>query len=76
MSMTGTTDPTPLKYPSRFGLTAVRLGFITPDQLRKAMIEQLDADINTKVHRLIGEILHTRGWMTLEQIEETLKQMD
>jgi len=76
MQKTEPTDSDRLKYPSRFGLAAVKLGFITPQQLREAMIEQLDADINTKVHRLIGEILHSKGWMTLEQVEETLKNMD
>jgi len=76
MQKTETSESNPLKYPSRFGLAAVKLGFITPQQLREAMIEQLDADINTKVHRLIGEILHSKGWMTLEQVEETLKNMD
>jgi hypothetical protein len=76
MQETGTTDSDPLKYPSRFGIAAVRLGFISPEQLREAMIEQLDTNLDTKVHRLIGEILHNKGWMTLEQIEETLKSMD
>ena len=76
MTKTGNTDTSALKYPSRFGVAAVRLGFITPDQLREAMLEQLDTDLDTKVHRLIGEILHDRGWMTLEQVEETLKEMD
>jgi hypothetical protein len=28
------------------------------------------------VHRLIGEILHEKGWMTLEQINETLEKME
>jgi hypothetical protein len=73
---TETTNSDPLQYPSRFGIAAVRLGFITPDQLREAMLEQLDTELDSKVHRLIGEILHSRGWMTLEQIEETLEDMD
>jgi len=76
MQKTEPTDSDRLKYPSRFGMAAVRLGFITPDQLREAMLEQLDTDLDIKVHRLIGEILHAKGWMSLEQIEETLKNMD
>lgn len=76
MQKTEPTDPARLKYPSRFGIAAVKLGFITPDQLREAMLEQLGTELENKVHRLIGEILHARGWMTLEQVEETLKNMD
>lgn len=74
--MTDSNTPDPMKYPSRFGMAAVGLGFITPEQLREAMVEQLDFNFETKVHRLIGEILHEKGWMTLEQIKETLEQMD
>lgn len=74
--MTETNETDPLKYPSRFGMAAVKRGFITPEQLREAMIEQLDVNLETKVHRLIGEILHEKGWMTLGQIEETLERME
>ena len=76
MQKAETTGSDPLKYPSRFGMAAVEFGYITPEQLREAMIEQLDINLGTGVHRLIGEILHTRGWMTLEQIEATLEKME
>ncbi|HKJ04632.1 MAG TPA: hypothetical protein VJ974_03460 [Geopsychrobacteraceae bacterium] len=66
----------PTMYPSRFGLAAVSLGFITPEQLREAMLEQLNTNLETNVHRLIGEILHEKGWMTLEQVETTLEKME
>lgn len=66
----------PLKYPSRFGMAAVKLGFITQEQLREAMLEQLDINLDTKLHRLIGEIIHEKGWMTQEQILKTLVEMD
>ncbi|PLX88517.1 MAG: hypothetical protein C0619_12505 [Desulfuromonas sp.] len=65
-----------LKYPSRFGMAAVKLGFVTQEQLRAAMLEQLAINLDTGVHRLIGEILHEKGWMTLEQVEKTLENMD
>lgn len=74
--MTESNSSNPLKYPSRFGIAAVKLGFITAEQLREAMVEQLDVNLSTKVHRLIGEILHEKGWMTLEQIKETLEKME
>lgn len=74
--MTEMAKTDPLKYPSRFGMAAVKLGFITQDQLREAMLEQLDVNFETKVHRLIGEILHEKGWMTQEQVLRTLEQME
>jgi hypothetical protein len=40
------------------------------------MIDQLDANLKTNIHPLIGEILHSKGWMTLEQIEKTLESME
>jgi len=76
MQKTEPTDSARFKYPSRFGIAAVKLGFITADQLREAMLEQLGTELDNQVHRLIGEILHARGWMTLEQVEETLKNME
>jgi hypothetical protein len=76
MHKTATTDSVPVKYPSRFGIAAVKLGFITQEQLHEAMIDQLDANLKTNIHPLIGEILHSKGWMTLEQIEKTLESME
>ena len=66
----------PMKYPSRFGIAAVKLGYISPGQLREAMREQLDINIETGVHRLIGEILHEKGWMNVEQVRSTLAKME
>ena len=76
MQKTENTAAELLKYPSRFGIAAVKLGFITQEQLREAMLEQLNVNFDTKVHRLIGEILHEKGWMTQEQILRTLEEMD
>lgn len=74
--MTVKTETDLLKYPSRFGMAAIKLGFITQDQLREAMLEQLNVNFDTKIHRLIGEILHEKGWMTQEQVLRTLEEMD
>lgn len=74
--MTESNQAGSLKYPSRFGMAAVKRGVITQEQLRESMLEQLDINLDTGVHRLIGEILHEKGWMTLEQIEDTLENMD
>jgi hypothetical protein len=74
--MTVNSETDLLKYPSRFGMAAVKLGFVTQEQLREAMLEQLDVNFDTKVHRLIGEILHEKGWMTREQVLRTLEEME
>ena len=62
------------EYPPRFGMVAVRLGFITPGQLREAMIEQLNDDVGGLAHHPLGSILVAKGWMTEEQIEKTLNK--
>lgn len=41
----------------RFGQIAVKKGFVTPEQVKEAFLEQLDDDLNGREHRLIGTIL-------------------
>ena len=59
---------------ARFGIIAVKLGYITPTQLRQAMILQLDDDMEGRPHRLLGTILYDLGWMTSEQLERALEK--
>jgi len=59
----------------RFGIIAVRNGFITRDDLDKAMRCQLKEDIDGKRHRLIGRILFDFGLITIGQIEEVLIEL-
>ena len=65
----------PLSYRDRFGMIAVFKKFITVDQLKKALAEQIDDNVSSKQHRLIGEILLDKGLMSSEQINEVLKVM-
>ncbi|OHB25624.1 MAG: hypothetical protein A2X84_05380 [Desulfuromonadaceae bacterium GWC2_58_13] len=66
----------PRRYPHspRFGMIAVKLGYITPTQLRQAMIMQLDDDMEGIPHRLLGDILFDLGWMSAGQRDEVLEK--
>ena len=59
----------------RFGVTAVKKGFITSDQLVEALSIQVAEDISTGDHDLVGKILFEQGIITMEQIDEVLKAM-
>lgn len=59
----------------RFGAIAVKKGFITKDQLKEAMMEQLEDDLSGKDHRIIGAILYEKEWMTWEQVDLVLKEL-
>ena len=60
----------------RFGVTAVKEGFITQDQLLKALSAQVIDNLEGRPHRLIGEILCDLGAMTAAQIDEVLRKLD
>lgn len=62
-------------YCSRFGTIAVELGYLAIDQLKAALEEQLEDDLNNRPHRVIGAICFARGWMTPEQIDVVLNHM-
>ena len=55
---------------NRFGTTAIKLGFITSEQLLEALTVQVKENVNDGIHRLIGSILREKGYMTVEQIEQ------
>ncbi len=59
----------------RFGVTAVKKGFITPDQLVEALAIQVAEDISTGDHDLIGKILFEQGILTMEDIDAVLIAM-
>ena len=59
----------------RFGVTAVKKGFIASDQLVEALAVQVEEDIATGGHDLVGKILLKQGIISLEQIDEILKAM-
>lgn len=59
----------------RFGQIAVEKGFITPEQLKLALSEQVDDDLIGNSHRVIGSIFFDKGWMTFQEIESVLKEL-
>jgi hypothetical protein len=65
----------PQSYYPRFAATAVLRGFVTAEQVKEALTEQLEDNILDKPHRQIGQILLTHNWITSEQIEIVLHDM-
>jgi len=63
------------KYCPRFGQIAVEKGYVTADDVKKALSEQLDDDLADRPHRLIGRIFLDRGVMTPLQIDEVLNEV-
>lgn len=59
----------------RSGQVAVKLGFITPDQLKEALNEQVDDNLAGRDHRFLGEILCDRNWITLDQLDTLLHEL-
>lgn len=60
----------------RFGVMAVERGFITPEQLVAALQVQVEGNLRHGEHRLIGMILLDQGLLTLDQIDEILREME
>ncbi|MFH1350804.1 MAG: response regulator [Pseudomonadota bacterium] len=60
-------------YKKRFGVMAIEKGFITIEDLTKALEIQIQDEIWHKRHRLIGEVLLDEKIMSPEQIEEVVK---
>lgn len=63
------------KYCYRFGKIAVQKKFINGDQLKEAIIDQLEDNLNDRPHRLIGKILIDKNLMSLEQVNEVLNEL-
>ncbi len=61
-------------YFKRFGQVAVERGFISPEQLKEALSEQVDDDLANTRHRLLGDILFEKKYMTANQIEAVLDE--
>ena len=59
----------------RFGVIAIEKGFIAAEQLIHAIEEQIRDEIAQERHRLIGEILCEKGYMTKEQCDEVLMEL-
>ncbi|MBI4682678.1 MAG: hypothetical protein HY757_06210 [Nitrospirae bacterium] len=63
------------KYCPRFGKIAVEKGYVTSEQVKQAVSEQIDDDMANRPHRLIGRIFLDNGIMTPQQIELVLNEL-
>jgi hypothetical protein len=59
----------------RFGTIAVRKGLVSAEDVKAAVNEQIDDDINGREHRLLGTILYDNGCITEYQIEVVLVEL-
>ncbi|HEC12773.1 MAG TPA: hypothetical protein ENI80_05915 [Acidiferrobacteraceae bacterium] len=60
------------RYEKQFGVTAVEMGYITPDQLVEALRTQIQEDLEEGKHRLLGQILREQELMSPNDIETVL----
>jgi len=58
-----------------FGVVAFKKGYVTSDQLVKALTIQVQEDIDMGYHRLIGKIFIDQGIMSGKQVSEILKEI-
>ena len=65
-----------IAYCNRFGTMAVKKGYITKEDLHKAMKLQIEEDLNDKRHRLLGMILLDMGLMSLNNIEDVVNELN
>ena len=63
------------KYCPRFGQIAVESSFIDEAQLADALAYQVHEELNGNRHRLLGEILFERDWMSASQIDQVLTEL-
>jgi len=59
----------------RFGAIAVRKGFVSLEEVKAAIGEQMDDDINGREHRLLGTILFDNGCITEYQVDVVLADL-
>ena len=69
------TDKLSQKYNPRFGQIAVEKGFVTSEQVKQALLEQIEDNLAQKPHRQLGKILLEKGWMNAQQVEAVLVEI-
>ena len=63
----------PRKEEGRFGDIALGKGFVTSEQVLRAIEIQVTEDLGGKKHRLIGQILLELGYLSTSQVNTILK---
>ena len=59
----------------RFGAIAVQKGFVSLEEVKSAISEQIDDNVNGREHRLLGAILYDNGFITEYQIDIVLQEL-
>lgn len=62
-------------FEHRFGIVAVKKGFVTPEQFIKAFDIQFHENLSALKHRRIGEIFVDMGFMNTSQVNEVLEAL-
>jgi len=62
-------------YEKRFGVIAVEKGFISQEELIHALTVQVREDLESGLHRLVGELFFDLEIMDANQIEEVVKEI-
>ena len=62
-------------FDNRFGIVAVKKGFISREQLLEALKVQIADNLKGAKHRLIGQILQAKKYLTMSQTDEVLMEM-
>jgi len=62
-------------YCPRFGQLAVEMGFVTIEQLKQALAEQVDDNLCSRPHRILGTIFYDHGWLSPGQVDAVLNRM-
>jgi hypothetical protein len=63
------------KLDKRFGTIAIEKGFVKPEHVFEAMEIQILENLEGTHHRLIGQILWEKGYITTKQIDEVVSSM-
>ena len=63
------------KLDKRFGTVAIKKGFVEPEHIFEAMEIQILENLEGTEHRLIGQILWEKGYITTKQLDEVVKFM-
>jgi len=64
------------KTDKTFGAIAVKMGFITEDQLEEALYIQAGEEVLTGNRRPLGRILINKGLITFPQMGEVMKSLE
>jgi len=63
------------KFDKHFCMVAIEKGFITSEQLNETLKIQVVEELESGKHRLRGQILQAKNYITLEQTDEVLMEM-